>query len=237
MTDKLQVAAYKNILERIKKACLQAKRDAAGVELVAVSKGQELDKIKALHALGHRLFGESYLDELVTKAAYFAKSAADIEWVFLGRLQSNKIQKIVQIASQIQSLSSAKHARYIQKYAKALSKTPYPVYIQLNPTLEPTKAGVSFAELFSLVEFIEAETPDLSLQGIMVLPPPLPAASGESIVQAQKLYKELRRAADKVGQGRLSLGMSQDLDLAILSGSDTVRVGRDLFGQRAKKYK
>ncbi|MBI2602609.1 MAG: YggS family pyridoxal phosphate-dependent enzyme [Deltaproteobacteria bacterium] len=217
-------AFYSAVKQRIENACANAGRSPSSVRLLAVTKAQPETKIRALHELGQREFGENYCNELEVKAA----KLPNLRWVFIGTLQSNKIQRIVRVASEIQTVSSLKHARYIARYAEEFGKTPFPIFIEVNAGEEATKSGVLLKDVPALAQEIVKNFPQLALQGIMSIPPDAIEASG----QAEDLYRSLRTAADSVGAGKLSLGMSKDLELAISMGSDVVRIGTALFGER-----
>lgn len=199
--------------------------------LIAVSKGQSPEKIRALYHLGQREFGENYADELALKAE--ALRDLQIKWIFIGHLQSNKIQRLVNITSEIQTISSMKHARYVARYSADLGKKNFPIFIEVNAADESAKAGVSPAATPALAKEIQTEFPGLDLRGIMTVPPDIyndSAFPPESLLP--ELYLQLKTLAAKVGQGELSLGMSNDLHLALRAGSTCVRIGRALFGAR-----
>ena len=215
--------SYQNILRRIETT---VGSDGKPIRLLAISKKQDNDKIKALLNLGHREFGENYWVDLEKRLPFFEDTG--ISWVFIGQLQSNKIAKIVKSCDEIQSLSSFKHAEQVAKYASKYNKTPFPVYLQLNPEQEKAKGGVSFQELQDLSKEVRERLPELDLKGVMSIPP-----KGDGNEERQKqLYMQIKGAAEKVGKGILSLGMSEDLEVAIQCGSQCVRIGRHLFGER-----
>jgi len=199
------------------------------VRLIAVSKGQGTAQIAHLHALGQREFGENYLDELTTKTSTLA--ASDIRWVFIGKLQSNKIQRIVQLAAEIQSIASVKHARYVARYAAEFGKVPYPVFVEVNLEGEASKGGIPVKEAETVCREIAASHPELDVRGLMCIPPA--QYSDESARgTVPDAYCELAAIARRCGRGELSLGMSGDLDIALAAGSTCVRIGRALFGER-----
>jgi pyridoxal phosphate enzyme (YggS family) len=222
------------IQRQISENAITAGRSPENIRLLAVSKTHDAAKIRDAHALGLRDFGENYADELSTKAEQL-QNLRDLRLVFIGQLQSNKIQSIVRHAHEIQSVASEKHARYIERYAAELGKSAYPVWIVVNAGDEASKQGVTFESLPTLAAFIKEECPHLSLQGIMASPPSTFSddswkKSGQRSIP--ELYKQLRLAADQTGLGKLSLGMSGDLALAIAAGSDCVRIGTAIFGRR-----
>ena len=199
--------------------------------LLAVSKKQSVKKIKALYALGQRDFGESYCQELVEKATVLSSEKySELRWSYIGKLQSNKIKKIVSVCSEVQSLESLSHARSLDRAAKDLGKSPFQVYILVNAAEESTKSGVSLRALPSFYESLK-ELENLKVMGIMSVPPKIDLLV-RSKAYYENLYKGLKEAAKHTGEGLLSLGMSSDLELAVASGSNCVRVGVCLFGPR-----
>ena len=208
-------------------------RNPDSIRLLAVSKTHSPEKIIRLRELGIREFGENYAQELAIKRQ--ALHDVDLDFVYIGALQSNKIPLIVRHAAEIQSVCSIKHAKLIAKEADRLGKTPYPVYILVNAGDEATKSGVPILEVMGLAQEINSHCPELTLQGIMAIPPPLddnrPKIDSSAFV-IPLLYIKLKQLAQKVGKGLLSLGMSDDLEEALAAGSDCVRIGTALFGAR-----
>ena len=222
------------IRHKIATNCQYAGREPSSVRLIAVSKTFPAEKVREAFACGLRDFGENYTDELVDKQEAL-QDLKNIRWIFIGQLQSNKIQKIMRAADEIQSIASEKHARYIDRYAREFGKKNFPVWIVVNAGNEDTKQGVSFTDLPVLADFITKNCAHLRLQGIMAIPPaefcdPKPASQEKNTVPA--LYASLRNAASGIGLGKLSLGMSNDLALAIFAGTDCVRIGSSIFGER-----
>jgi PLP dependent protein len=230
----------RDIQSQITRATLDAKRPVGCVRLLAVSKKQSAQAVSEAHAAGLCEFAENYADELCEKAEAL-KAQKNIRWVFIGQLQSNKIAKIVRSAHEIQSISSEKHARLIDRHVADLNLSAYPVWIVVNAAAEASKQGVSLGQLAQLAQFIVDHCPHLILQGIMAIPPQ--SYSDEAWAQAlhhslPPLYSDLRKAANGTGAGRLSLGMTGDLALSIAAGSDCVRIGTAIFGARdiGQKY-
>ena len=200
-----------------------------GCRLIAVSKGQSPEKIRDLYQLGQREFGENYLQELEGKAAELA-DLKDLRWIFIGQLQSNKIQKIIRIASEIQTAANEKHLQYIDRWAREVGKVPFPVFIEVNAADEASKGGVASCDLGALAA-LAGSLPGISLQGLMVIPPAevqdqVYYLAGKS---PPELFQKIRLLADATGMGRLSMGMSADYRTALAAGSDCVRIGRSLF--------
>lgn len=215
----------------------EIQRVRPGCRLIAVSKGQSPEKIRDLYRRGQREFGENYLQELELKAAALA-DLPDLRWIFIGQLQSNKIQRIVAAASEIQTAASEKHLRYIDRYAREAGKSGFPVFIEINAGDEPSKAGVTADGLPGLVAKVATGEgmSGIRLQGIMAIPPVEITDEDFALVEKEppELFRSMRRLADTVGMGKLSLGMSSDYRTALAAGSDCVRIGRSLFGERQK---
>ncbi len=222
-TDTLQ-ANLQTLHTRIATACTRVGRDPSTVELLPVTKGHGAEKIRELYKLGFRRFGENYVQEMEQKARELAE-LRDIHWVFLGRVQSNKIKNLVMVCNEVQALESLSHATYLSKGAKG----PFRVYISANCGLEAHKTGIPLAEVEAFARELQVY-PQLEVQGIFAIPP----EQLDPTVR-QDLYAQLATLAGKIGKGRLSLGMSQDLEAAIEAGSTLVRVGTALLGHREGK--
>lgn len=229
--------AYQQRLDQVRAAiadaCAAAGRPPQDVRLLPVSKTHPIAALQALHSLGLQQFGENYAQELVSKAAVLGNQ---LEFVFIGTLQSNKIKRIVEAAAEIQTLVDIRHARLIASAAREFAKSPYPVYLAVNAGDESTKTGIALDQVEAFAQNISENYPEIALQGLMAIPPPL-----ENLATATELadpnfvpplYRSLAQLARRIGRGQLSLGMSQDLRPAILAGSNCVRIGTALFGPR-----
>ncbi|MEZ4743736.1 MAG: YggS family pyridoxal phosphate-dependent enzyme [Bdellovibrionota bacterium] len=219
------------IQKRIKIAAKVGHRIIEDIELLPVTKYQPIEKIEALIDLGLSRFGENYAQELLEKEAHFLNHKEKPKWVYIGQLQSNKIQRLVQTADEIQTVASIKHARYIERYSYAAGKTHYPIYIHVNAAAEASKSGVSIESANQLAATIKNECPNLRIMGIMAIPPAEVSRSA-SIDNIPSLYYKIAETAVTVGEGKLSLGMSADLESAIIVGSTCVRIGTALLGER-----
>ncbi len=216
-------------LSKIQQALREHAKPGRSPELIAVSKTKPESAIRAAYAAGQRLFGENYAQELQEKAELLKD--LPITWTYIGHLQSNKIKRIVAVASEIQTVASFDHAKHIARHAKDLGKTPFPIFIEVNAGSEDTKSGVPFDEVLPLAQKIKAELPELRLRGLMAIPPD--TYNDSEYPEPPKLYQDLRALSDQVGEGRLSLGMSGDLRIALQAGSDFVRIGTAIFGRRS----
>ena len=220
-----------NIEDRIKQACKLAHREEKDVKMLAVSKSQPIGKIQEAHKLGLVYFGENYAQELIRKNEELQLS--DIKWAFIGHLQSNKIRKIVEVATEIHTVASVKHAKAIDKAAKELNKAPYPIWIAINIASEEEKNGCHPDEAVDLWQQITSECPNLAVKGVMAVPPQK-YSDDSNINEIPDDYQKINKINSMIGDIILSLGMSGDLITAIRAGSNIVRVGRDLFGERPK---
>lgn len=216
---------YQGLLQRIREL---SSNQRAPAELLAVSKGQTPERIRQLASLGQRRFGENYAQELWGKAQELAD--LDLEWVYIGHLQSNKIRRLVACTSEIQTLSQWAHAELIARAALASGRAPFSVYIEVKADEEPSKSGAAWDEVLALADKVQKSLPELRLRGLMAVPPS--HFQDDLCSEVPPLYRQLRQLADQVGEGQLSLGMSGDLRLALEAGSNQIRIGRALLGER-----
>lgn len=205
---------YTEILNRIEK-----QRPKQPVQLVAVSKTVSVEQIQALYDLGHLHFGESRLQEALPKMDKLPK---DIIWHFIGKLQSNKARKIAERFQVIHSLDTESAAREIVK----VSVQPE-VLIEVNIEKEPQKSGICPEALDSFIETC-VKCQVVRLKGLMTIGP---ADAGQD--EIRQCYRRLRELKDQHPMfSTLSMGMSQDFEVAIQEGANYIRVGTALFGER-----
>ncbi|SMF82590.1 YggS family pyridoxal phosphate-dependent enzyme [Pseudobacteriovorax antillogorgiicola] len=229
MTSESLKTQYQQVRNQVQQLAQQVQNHR--VQILAVSKVHSTAKIREAYALGARYFGENYAQELASKAEELS-DLTDIRWSYIGHIQSNKIRLIVEHANEIQSLASLKHGKLIAKAADEFNKPNYPVFIAVNAEGEASKNGIPLDQVSPFVTELEAHCPSLEVQGLMCIPP---RHYQDSLEKVPELYRELRNLANKVGQGRLSLGMSGDLRIAIEAGTDLVRIGTAIFGERPQK--
>ena len=225
------IAQHRNqILARIQAATERAGRPAGSVVLIAVSKKQPATAIRAAHAAGQRAFGESYLQEALDKQARLA-DLADIEWHFIGRIQSNKTRQIAAHFDWVHGLADLGHARRLSEQRPA-SRPPLNVCLQVNLSGETSKGGVAPDAVGALLEQCR-ELPGLRVRGLMTLPAP-----SEDETEQRRPFRALRELRDRLATPDcplevLSIGMSDDLEAAILEGATQVRIGTAVFGARS----
>jgi len=196
------------------------------VTLVAASKKKSPEIIREAFDAGQKIFGESYVQELLEKYDSPLLKGHNIEWHFIGNLQRNKVKYIIDKVSLIQSVSSLRLAEEINKRAKMISKVQ-DILVEINIGDEETKGGVKSEEVKTLTDEVRVLS-NLNLKGLMIIPP-------FSIPEEELIsyYNETYSIYNEIGApGILSMGMSDDWRLAIKYGSNMVRIGTALLGPR-----
>ncbi|TRO82481.1 YggS family pyridoxal phosphate-dependent enzyme [Trichloromonas acetexigens] len=218
------------IQARIAAACARVGRNPAEVRLVAVSKTKPATLIEEAAAAGQRLFGENYVQEFADKTE---QVRAPVEWHFIGALQSNKVKYLRGKVTMIHSLDRLSLAEEINRQWAKLDR-PVDVLLEVNLGDESSKAGTGAEEAIELVRRV-AELPFLRLRGLMALPPWL-----DDPEEVRPYFRRLREVARRiealnipgVSMAELSMGMSNDFEVAIEEGATLVRVGTAIFGGR-----
>ncbi|WP_336367374.1 YggS family pyridoxal phosphate-dependent enzyme [Marinobacter sp. C2H3] len=224
-----------SVTRRIQKATLAAGRAPDSVHLLAVSKTRPAEDLRAAYRAGQRAFGENYLQEALDKIDALA-DLPDLDWHFIGPIQSNKTRPIAEAFAWVHSVDRLKIARRLSEQRPA-DQPPLNVCLQVNIDNEDSKAGCRLAELAELAAGVGA-LPGLSLRGLMVIPDPdQPEDQLRARFRAMAdALAELRRTQPEAGPlDTLSMGMSGDLEAAIAEGATWVRVGTALFGARPPK--
>jgi pyridoxal phosphate enzyme (YggS family) len=208
-------------------------RAAAGrsVTLVAVGKAQPAEALRALAGAGQRAFGETYVQEALAKRRALAELA--LEWHFIGPLQSNKCRDVARHFDWLQSLDRGKLVAPLAR-GRAPGAAPLNVLVQVNVDDESSKSGCRPEEVPGLARAV-AGAPGLSLRGLMAVPAPYP-----DLERRRAAFRRMRALFDGLRERHasvdtLSLGMSDDFELAIEEGASMVRVGSALFGPRPAK--
>ncbi|MEX1202553.1 MAG: YggS family pyridoxal phosphate-dependent enzyme [Ferruginibacter sp.] len=210
---------------------LKEKTAAANTSLVAVSKLKPVSDIQTLYDLGHRDFGENYVQELMDKAAQLPQ---DIRWHFIGHLQSNKVKYIASFVHLIHGIDSEKLLTEVNKQAAKHNKI-IACLLQVHIAQEETKFGFDAAELKAITEKIKENTyPNVLVEGLMGM-----ASFSDDVEKVAGEFNYLKLLFDEVQVSLanpsfkiLSMGMSGDYELAIYKGSNMIRVGSLLFGKR-----
>jgi pyridoxal phosphate enzyme (YggS family) len=213
---------------QIHTACQTAGRADASVRLLAVSKTWGAEAVRQAHAAGQTAFGENYIQEAVDKIT--ALRDLPLEWHCIGPIQSNKTRLVAEHFDWVHSIDRLKIAQRLSEQRPA-SLPPLQVCIQVNVDGGVTKSGVSPQDLPALAQAVAA-LPNLQLRGLMTIPEPAesPEAARAVHSQARQLLEAL--VAQGLALDTLSMGMSADMEAAILEGSTMVRVGTAIFGKR-----
>ena len=220
---------YQTVSAHISLACEQAHRSKDEVQLLAVSKTKPAHMVETLYNLGQRSFGENYLQDAIEKITNLSH-LPDIEWHFIGPIQSNKTRVIAEYFQWVETLDRDKIAQRLNDQRPA-ELAPLKVLIQVNISREEQKSGISPEQVENFASFIE-QLPNLSLHGLMCIPE---ATQDEGKLAHQ--FDEMAQLIKKLSTNHrhcsvLSMGMSNDLQLAIQHGSSQVRIGTDIFGAR-----
>ncbi|MBT9490038.1 MAG: YggS family pyridoxal phosphate-dependent enzyme [Rubrivivax sp.] len=221
------------VKRRLVTACIAAGRDAQAVTLLAVSKTQGTDAVRAAHAAGQTAFGENYVQEALDKIAALADLRAQLQWHLIGPLQSNKTRAVAEAFDWVQSVDRLKTAQRLAEQRPA-HLPPLQLCLQVNISGEASKSGVTPAELPALAQAVAAlPAACVRLRGLMAIPEPAADLAAQRVPHRQ--LRELLEALNRSGLAldTLSMGMSADLEAAVLEGATLVRVGTAIFGARA----
>ncbi len=220
-------SALAAVRSRIDEAARAAGRDPKTVKLVAVSKTKPADAVREAYAAGQRAFGENYAQELTEKAVLL-HDLPEIEWHFIGHLQSNKAKIIATHAHVVHTVDTVGLARELGRRAVAAGRT-LPVLVEVNVSGEPQKHGAAPSDIAEVLTAIASQSA-LQVRGMMTMPP---ADDDEAARNAFETLVSLRNLHGGVALlPELSMGMSSDLEIAIAAGATLVRVGTAIFGER-----
>lgn len=216
--------------QNIEEACRRAGRDQSEVTLIAVSKTKPVETLQEAYDLGVRVFGENKVQEMADKYEVLPK---DIRWHLIGHLQRNKVKYIIDKAVLIHSVDSLRLAQTIEKEAKKHNLTAH-ILIEVNVAREESKFGIFPEDLEALVDEI-AKLPHIQVDGLMTIAPFVPDPE-----ENRPVFRELRKLSvdisakkvDNVNMSVLSMGMTNDYQVAIEEGATMVRVGTGIFGAR-----
>jgi PLP dependent protein len=224
-----EIAARLNDLRgRIDSAVRRSGRAAGSVRLLLASKSQPQEAITSAYKAGARDFGENYVREAMVKQESL-RALKDLRWHLIGHLQTNKAKLAATNFVLIHSLDSI---RLAEALARAAAGSPVATLIEVNLAMEKTKTGLARAEVEHL---IEAARDKVELRGLMTIPPP-----SEDAHATRRYFVELRKLRDRLAAStglalsELSMGMTDDFEIAIEEGATIVRVGRAIFGERTR---
>lgn len=229
----------KAVRERIRDTARRVGRDPSGIKLVAVSKTVDVDRIKEAVLAGITILGENRVQEAKDKIEEFNRVQTSdsrlqtVSWHMVGHLQTNKAKTAVQLFDLIHSVDSIHLAEEIDRQARKIEKIQR-VLIEVNLGGEETKYGVSPEEVIDTFKEI-SRLKNISIEGLMVMPP-----FSEDPEKVRPYFKELRELRDRINELRvrsyelrdLSMGMSNDFEVAIEEGATMVRIGTAIFGER-----
>ena len=216
--------------ERIQEACRRAGRDRSEVTLIAVSKTKPAEVLKEAYDLGIRVFGENKVQELTEKYEVLPK---DIRWHMIGHLQTNKVKYIADKVELIHSVDSLKLAETIEKEAAKRHRT-IDILVEVNVAEEESKFGLKVEEVIPFIEKV-AGFSHINVRGLMTIAP-----FAENPEKNRSVFADLRKLSvditekniDNVNVSILSMGMTNDYEVAIEEGATMVRVGTGIFGAR-----
>ncbi|MBX3603773.1 MAG: YggS family pyridoxal phosphate-dependent enzyme [Piscinibacter sp.] len=215
---------------RIARACDAARRPVQSVTLLCVSKTFSADAVREAHAAGERCFGENYVQEALDKIDALSDLRTQLEWHLIGPLQSNKTRVVAERFDWVHSVDRLKIAQRLAEQRPA-GLPPLQLCLQVNISGEASKSGLAPAEVPALAQAVAA-LPRVRLRGLMAIPEPAADTASQRMPHRalHALLESLR------GQGldldTLSMGMSADLEAAVLEGATLVRVGSAIFGAR-----
>jgi pyridoxal phosphate enzyme (YggS family) len=210
---------WEEVLARVDRACSACGRDPASVTIIAVSKNHSAADAKLFYDLGHRVFGESRLQEAIPKLELLPD---DIDWHFIGKLQSNKAKKAGGLFRTIHSIESEKLLREVSKAGKSTD-----VFLQVNIGEESQKSGLFEKDLdAALVNAAQYE--NIRVRGLMTIGPQFANPDDN-----RPIFRRLAALSEQHGLKDLSMGMSSDFEVAIQEGATHVRIGSAIFGPRA----
>ena len=222
---------YRKVLDRIDRAAARAGRDPRTIRLLAASKSQPVERIRAAIAAGIRLFGENYVQEAQAKKAAIREA---VEWHMIGHLQRNKAKAALDLFDLIESIDSVQLARALDKEGKKRGRAAR-AFVEVNLAGEESKSGIAGGQVGALLE--EAgKLSHLRIEGLMAVPPM--SGNPEDARPYFRALKELRAELEakkipNVDLKELSMGMTHDFPVAIEEGATLVRIGTAIFGPRS----
>jgi len=232
MIDNVLLDTIKNVYRKISSAAIRSGRNPFDVTLVAVTKTVDAGRIKEAVSLGLRVFGENRVQEAQKKIEQCKEECADcqVEWHMIGHLQKNKAKIAVRLFDLIHSIDSIGLAEEVNTCASKENKVQK-VLIEVKLSEEETKQGVAKENLMGLIR-AATTMKNLKLTGLMTIPPFF-----EDPEMARPFFRELRELRDNAEKNgyalpELSMGMTNDFEVAILEGATMVRIGTGIFGER-----
>ncbi|KAI3419278.1 Pyridoxal phosphate homeostasis protein (PLP homeostasis protein) [Psidium guajava] len=225
--------ALRAVLHRVGQAAERCGRGSDSVRVVAVSKTKPVAVIRQLYDAGHRCFGENYVQEIVDKAPQLPE---DIQWHFIGNLQSNKVKPLltgVPNLAVLESVDDEKIANRLNSFVASAGKNPLKVFIQVNTSGEESKSGVEPSGCVELAKHLSQNCSNLEFCGLMTIGNLDYTSTPENFKTLANCRSEVCKALEIPEEKcELSMGMSGDFEQAIEMGSTNVRIGSIIFGPR-----
>ncbi|KAI8001074.1 Pyridoxal phosphate homeostasis protein [Camellia lanceoleosa] len=227
--DGVAAAALRLVLHRVQQAAVRSDRSSDRIRVVAVSKTKSVSLIREVYDSGHRCFGENYVQEIIEKPPQLPD---DIEWHFIGNLQSNKVKPLlagVPNLALVETVDDEKIANQLNRVVANIGRNPLKVFVQVNTT----KSGVDPSGCMELVKHVSLACPNLEFCGLMTIGMPDYTSTPENFKTLENCRSEVCKALGIAEeQCELSMGMSGDFELAVEMGSTNVRIGSTIFGAR-----
>ncbi len=215
---------FSAVRERIDRTARRVGRDPSAIKLVTVSKTHSSDVVREAIEAGITTFGENKVQEAEGKIGEIGRG---VEWHLIGHLQSNKARRAVELFDVIESLDSLELARRLERICDEEGRDDLPVFVQVDLAGETTKSGVAESELPQLAGYLQ-NCKHLQFKGLMILPPFF-----DDPEMTRPYFQRLRAIRDRIlPGGELSMGMTNDFEVAIEEGATVVRVGTAIFGMR-----
>ncbi len=214
------------LLGRIREVAIRNGRNPDDILLVAVTKFATVEDIMEAYKLGHRDFGENYVQKVIPK---MEKLPSDINWHFIGTVQKNKINKMLGKFVLVHSIDSIDIASAFEMRASRAG-IEQPVLIEVKTSAEATKHGAEPGEVEELAEFIGTKCPHLKLEGLMTMAP-----FTDDRGEISRCFEMAKKLKDKLGLKHLSMGMTNDWEIAIEYGATILRIGSAIFSKNACK--
>jgi len=211
-----------DVRECIAKACQRSNRAPDEVTLVAVTKGFDEHVLRAAFNCGLRDFGENRVQEATSKMEQLTDLRQSITWHMVGHLQSNKVKMAIDNFNIIHSVDSVRLATILSQH----THNPLPILLQVNISEEETKNGFEVGDVESAIREIR-KLPNLEIKGLMTIAPFV-----DDPEEVRPVFRRLREMRDAIGLEHLSMGMTDDFEVAVEEGATILRIGRAIFGQR-----
>lgn len=213
-----------DVRQRIERACSRSHRLPDEITLVAVTKSVNAISIASAYEYGLRDFGENRVQEAERKITELSALRPHITWHMIGHIQTNKIKPVISFFDMIHSIDTIKLATALDSHMKG----PLPVLVQVNVSEETTKGGFRVDQVAGAVEQM-SRLPHLDVKGLMTIAP-----LTDNMEEVRPIFRTLRRVRNELGLEHLSMGMTDDYEIAIEEGATIIRIGRAIFGKRRK---